>query len=133
MGVAGYNIRCRKPMPPLKGEGDREAVERCAPGANAAGWLFSEKQCLQCRGFLNLLSKQLILGVVPGILCMGEPMVGKKNALRDVSVMIFRSCARFSSYLLQYKLVLCAVSLRWPLDDIGHHKAIHLKSDRRPI
>ena len=21
-------------MPPLKGEGDREAVERCAPGAN---------------------------------------------------------------------------------------------------
>ena len=34
MGVAGYNIRCRKPMPPLKGEGDREAVERCAPGAS---------------------------------------------------------------------------------------------------
>ena len=36
MGVAGYNIRCRKPMPPLKGEGDREVVERCAPGANVS-------------------------------------------------------------------------------------------------
>ena len=23
-------------MPPLKGEGDREAVERCAPGANVS-------------------------------------------------------------------------------------------------
>ena len=31
-----YYIRCRKPMPPLKGEGDREAVERCAPGANVS-------------------------------------------------------------------------------------------------
>ena len=36
MGLADYNIRCRKPMPPLKGEGDREAVERCAPGANVS-------------------------------------------------------------------------------------------------
>ena len=34
--AVGYNIRCNKTMPPLKGEGDRrQAVERCAPGANA--------------------------------------------------------------------------------------------------
>ena len=34
--AVGYNIRCRKTMPPLKGEGDRrQAVERCAPGASA--------------------------------------------------------------------------------------------------
>ena len=33
--AVGYNIRCRKTMPPLKGEGDRrQAVERCAPGAS---------------------------------------------------------------------------------------------------
>ena len=36
MSVAGYNIRYSKATPPLKGEGDREAVERCAPGANVS-------------------------------------------------------------------------------------------------
>ena len=36
MSVAGYNIRYSKATPPLKGEGDREAVERCAPGASVS-------------------------------------------------------------------------------------------------
>ena len=36
VSAESYYIRCRKPMPPLKGEGDREAVERCAPGANVS-------------------------------------------------------------------------------------------------
>ena len=31
-----YNIRYSKATPRLKGEGDREAVERCAPGANVS-------------------------------------------------------------------------------------------------
>ena len=39
VSAESYYIRCRKPMPPLKGEGDREAVERCAPGANAADFI----------------------------------------------------------------------------------------------
>ena len=38
MSVAGYDIRYSKAMPPLKGERDREAVERCAPGANVSSF-----------------------------------------------------------------------------------------------
>ena len=46
MGVAGYNIRCRKPMPPLKGRGGPRSGGEVRPRRQRCGFHWSEQSHL---------------------------------------------------------------------------------------